>query len=1309
MNKSIYEIQNPVDFKPYTHEYLIQALANMGQRIGIKGDGIEYKSFKFTDLIEDYSYSDKEWVGVIRYINNECNFGVTKKSSINNGDLVKYLVKDSHIFNKITLPYEVSFDVPINNIEKYKNGSIIANDGKFLTTILLGKYFGYDDNDANNSEIIYAKFNLEDNTLEKCIRIHFLCSSDIHNYYVLSKVEHTTENNYLQTVQVFDSSLLEEFQSQFENLFSYNENSEYFSLFSKDKDYIEYPIENPNITEVENDLNILSELSVVDLILKHTENKEYYAPKTFELKFDTEANQYESLSVARYNSEMQWLNEYGYNVNEQVNMLNNIISSLFYNLFLYFNKTYYIANKSTLIKRIICKLYESLCGDDYVGSIMYVPLDYEFHYISNSNDDLDIYYSNNIYVTMCNVSQYDAESFFNSTKNIIFDYDGIDKVKACNFEISYNSKYDNLINYINIKDLYTLPYINSNNNWSVNDTDSGISAMGKDAGNPNIIFAYSNVDLNDDSMFSILNNAANKNKIMNCTWKEQTFKVNTAHFTNPKSSSISCKCFIPVTTANNIKYFKNALIIMLSSRSCIDEAEQASYKYDYVSSMWTLSNEDDNSIAKFVCITDPENSEYALPFGSGIDTYSEFSNTSIGNLNANDILLLVANISGIGQENLALNSNNWITIRNKNAEEYNLSIDPEGNDVDQYTNDLNLAVQYNDSIEIIGNHIINKQTDKPYLANFAEDRPETSNYLYKKYSTATYVGKTLMPTAVQNLINVNHSYLISNMTIDGQTVVNSDLVLIKSIPTSVESIEYNQVEYSYQVSVEDGKYPEYIFNSNVPSVDMKEVFMRNVDVLNRVNIISLDHDSQTGKGKLFNSYIGTSYEDEEKNVLRIGTTKNNINIGSNSLINEADRTSFETQDTISIDFDKVLLNSKQTVSSNMWMKQTVDTTDYYTTTIRPIGKLSSLANSIYSYTGSYMKDNNIGEGVFGTNYDENGFSDDNLYINTDNLIYSDNDDNVLFKRVISYKAVEPTPEPEPDQHDDQQNQPPVSDTEITQFVNDNDLHLDYPYTIEEIENNELKTRTEYYNIQCPELDKIKSYVIELGQTASLGKYINDDSFPQDATGYKYMIVQNDKSINAKYVLTNDDINDVEIKGMHIGYAMIIAYNIYPNVINKDNASTADDAIDKDKIQYHYIFVKVVSDNQYDIQYDTIYINSLMKNRLGVDISSMNLLINEIEGSDKDLRILKKSTSTSTDYYLVLPELVGAGTAGDYEEVCYTKYDISILMYILNDMSKEVNLQISLLPAISYDKDKIVTDDAHNNEIFTNTTNSSTAG
>ena len=117
----------------------------------------------------------------------------------------------------------------------------------------------------------------------------------------------------------------------------------------------------------------------------------------------------------------------------------------------------------------------------------------------------------------------------------------------------------------------------------------------------------------------------------------------------------------------------------------------------------------------------------------------------------------------------------------------------------------------------------------------------------------------------------------------------------------------------------------------------------------------------------------------------------------------------------------------------------------------------------------------------------------------------------------------------------------------------------------------------------------------------------------------------------------------------------------------------------------------------------------MKNRLGVDISSMNLLINEIEGSDKDLRILKKSTSTSTDYYLVLPELVGAGTAGDYEEVCYTKYDISILMYILNDMSKEVNLQISLLPAISYDKDKIVTDDTHNNEIFTNTTNSSVAG
>ena len=60
MKKSIYEIQNPTDFAPYSYDYLIQALANMGQRVGIKGDGIEYSNFTFADVIGTDAYQDSD-------------------------------------------------------------------------------------------------------------------------------------------------------------------------------------------------------------------------------------------------------------------------------------------------------------------------------------------------------------------------------------------------------------------------------------------------------------------------------------------------------------------------------------------------------------------------------------------------------------------------------------------------------------------------------------------------------------------------------------------------------------------------------------------------------------------------------------------------------------------------------------------------------------------------------------------------------------------------------------------------------------------------------------------------------------------------------------------------------------------------------------------------------------------------------------------------------------------------------------------------------------------------------------------------
>ena len=68
MIKNVNLLQNPIEYDKYIEEYLIQALANLGQRIGIKGDGISYHYFTFGDLLGDsMSYYNTPRLGYIQY------------------------------------------------------------------------------------------------------------------------------------------------------------------------------------------------------------------------------------------------------------------------------------------------------------------------------------------------------------------------------------------------------------------------------------------------------------------------------------------------------------------------------------------------------------------------------------------------------------------------------------------------------------------------------------------------------------------------------------------------------------------------------------------------------------------------------------------------------------------------------------------------------------------------------------------------------------------------------------------------------------------------------------------------------------------------------------------------------------------------------------------------------------------------------------------------------------------------------------------------------------------------------------------
>jgi hypothetical protein len=106
-------------------------------------------------------------------------------------------------------------------------------------------------------------------------------------------------------------------------------------------------------------------------------------------------------------------------------------------------------------------------------------------------------------------------------------------------------------------------------------------------------------------------------------------------------------------------------------------------------------------------------------------------------------------------------------------------------------------------------------------------------------------------------------------------------------------------------------------------------------------------------GYIYNAYIGTSWNEGDKSTLHIGTSESNINIGNNTLIENDDKyTKFSKHDNISIDFDKIVLNSKRVETSNILTKKVIGGKTYYTAKVRPLGMLSD--HDMYAYTWDYM-------------------------------------------------------------------------------------------------------------------------------------------------------------------------------------------------------------------------------------------------------------------------------------------------------------------------------------------------------------------
>lgn len=140
------------------------------------------------------------------------------------------------------------------------------------------------------------------------------------------------------------------------------------------------------------------------------------------------------------------------------------------------------------------------------------------------------------------------------------------------------------------------------------------------------------------------------------------------------------------------------------------------------------------------------------------------------------------------------------------------------------------------------------------------------------------------------------SYLL-----DKEKYLNKNILNIYSYYKS----ENSKISESNRKVQNIGNSNEFIPANNIPTLNLNEFLTSDIQLQNRANFVTFDKDS-----KIYYSYIGSSIDDVNKNVLHIGSSTSNKHIGTSYLFDENFNGNFIVQDTLSIDFNKYRINAK---------------------------------------------------------------------------------------------------------------------------------------------------------------------------------------------------------------------------------------------------------------------------------------------------------------------------------------------------------------------------------------------------------------
>lgn len=927
--KNINEIQSS-NYSKHTEQFYIDALsalANSGQRYGTPGKGFTETSLSIKDIYPNIIDTSNSYIqctikaykgDLERYktitgndnINNE-NFyksyiDVSQISYITTDNVSRWTssaISSTAYLETLDSPDNYSFTVDANKTLYFlllyaKNSSSIKkfvtdNDNSSITAV------GTFDGDTNINTIEYIK-------LHKSIQQALTTVNNVSTNYIVNKkyaFTITDSNEILLYVYKLDSTNIDD-----NNNITFTYKKYYFN------DALAFFI---NILDYSDDYNTLTNISFYDDLFDIYSSQLAPTSTSFTMKWDKSSSSF-TYSDSKDNNII-----YNNIITKKVleKFLNDIqaqnsINELFFKKIL-INEFYNYYLK--LSDNQISVLTEN---SDFIEYNICLNLNTKFNLLVKTGEDGnivdDIHYYNTTDGVVINQCQ--TSDFSKSVQKFILNNNLSDNTTRCQVISDASNLYNqdtgdkyitNLYNYkFNYIDgstgesllsadavdsrLYTMPYLNDNGYWVLNNQLTGVLGTCKHSDQPSIIIIHnyyneSNDTSNKDSIINVVDLPIDEGQSIN--WDNisgeilstyrlndlkkvnfKPYKTSTENLlrTNNISTKYSVPCYLPDVqeTIDDVNlnyitdYLKSALFICVTDIDCIPEAE--AFKENLANSTITTF---------WVYEEDKDNSTFFKPLtGSSNDTAVD--------------LFSLSNISDIIKYSTE-----------------NITTSPDRELFTQVVFD-NITTQLKQTTSTVSHYpFLSNVTSYTFLPNEGNEEKKT------KFDTTSKIGVIPISSNYTNDANLLISFADTVEFSNGKIINENG---ISSASNKGIQLEYNENEdtyYSLAVKYDDNS--DSILNSTsttfIDTLDLSGVLINHNNIYNRTNFI-VPNTPKNSQSYIYASYIGTDPTAADRSYLVIGATSSRQDINP-SLLDNTYKAPFKPQQGLKIEMDNVIINA----------------------------------------------------------------------------------------------------------------------------------------------------------------------------------------------------------------------------------------------------------------------------------------------------------------------------------------------------------------------------------------------------------------